>query len=530
MRRLFIAFALGGFAAGLAATLLWFSRGDVAAVITTPRSAAMLALLIALTSANLAIRWFRWHFLVRRFIKTIPTRRSLQLYFGTLLGIATPLYVGECVRSALAARGNPGARRMVAWVWFAERLSDAAALGVFILLARRYWVALLLLCAAGALAGSWLRSHPAGHILLRPREVAVLLASSLAAWTLPVIGLWIVVAGLGGPIRLAQAAEVFSAGTLLGGLSLVPLGSGVAGSSMIVQLVSLGVSEGVGTGSIALLRAGTSGYALVLGALALVTWRRQIFASSPLVAPQEHFAAIASDYEQQIPVHVRNRLVGRKTRLMARWLEDEGYDQGAHGLDIGCGPGWYAVEMAERGHAVWAIDRSAPLLAHARRNTAGHAVRLGVAEAQALPYADASFDFVYAVNTLHHITHAEAREATLREIVRVLKPGGLFFLQEINVQNPLFALYMGYLFPLLYDIDDGTEVWLRPSCLPVVEGGRWLDRKLYMTFLPDFLPYMIYSRLLKVEAALERSRLRTWSAHFVACLSKEVTPGGGTGC
>ena len=47
---------------------------------------------------------------------------------------------------------------------------------------------------------------------------------------------------------------------------------------------------------------------------------------------------------------------------------------------------------------------------------------------------------------------------------------------------------MGYVFPLIREIDDGTEAWIRPSALPEVEGASWTEDKAYLTFLPDFTP------------------------------------------
>ena len=102
----------------------------------------------------------------------------------------------------------------------------------------------------------------------------------------------------------------------------------------------------------------------------------------------------------------------------------------------------------------------------------------------------------------------------------MLKPGGLFFLHEINVENPLFRFYMSYWFPLLCDIDEGTEEWIKPSRLPRVEGAVWSRDVDYFTFLPDFTPRAALRALTSVEARLERSSIRSWSAHYAASLRK----------
>ena len=66
---------------------------------------------------------------------------------------------------------------------------------------------------------------------------------------------------------------------------------------------------------------------------------------------------------------------------------------------------------------------------------------------EALEYEDSYFDFVYSINVIHHIIDPVLRDLTFREIIRVLKPSGTFFLQKINTQNFLFRSYMGYVFP-----------------------------------------------------------------------------------
>lgn len=141
----------------------------------------------------------------------------------------------------------------------------------------------------------------------------------------------------------------------------------------------------------------------------------------------------------------------------------------------------------------------------------------------ALPYADNTFDFAYSINALHHILNPEGQAQALREVVRVLKPGGVFVLHEMNTYNPLFRLYMGYLFPLLKKIDEGNEVWLLPHKLERVPGARWLPDKAYFTFMPDFVPSSVQRWFAGIERWLETSRFRRLSAHYQACLAKDST-------
>lgn len=95
-------------------------------------------------------------------------------------------------------------------------------------------------------------------------------------------------------------------------------------------------------------------------------------------------------------------------------------------LDLACGTGYAAIGLAAAGLAdeVHASDLSAGMLERCRDNAtaAGANVRIALADAERLPYADDSFDLIVARGALHHVP--SPLEA-LREVRRVLEPGGV---------------------------------------------------------------------------------------------------------
>lgn len=92
-------------------------------------------------------------------------------------------------------------------------------------------------------------------------------------------------------------------------------------------------------------------------------------------------------------------------------------------LNVGCGTGGFNVAARRAGADVWGIDASAEAAAlTAARVPEARTLR---ATAEALPLASASFDVVYCFSTLEHV--ADAR-AAVREMVRVLRPGGRLYL------------------------------------------------------------------------------------------------------
>lgn len=98
-------------------------------------------------------------------------------------------------------------------------------------------------------------------------------------------------------------------------------------------------------------------------------------------------------------------------------------------LDVGCGAGFLSNELALAGHKVTGVDLSESSLAVAKRFDTTHSVTYQTADAYALPFADASFDVVCAMDFLEHV---EDPAKAIKEFSRVLKPGGVFFFHTFN--------------------------------------------------------------------------------------------------
>jgi SAM-dependent methyltransferase len=98
-----------------------------------------------------------------------------------------------------------------------------------------------------------------------------------------------------------------------------------------------------------------------------------------------------------------------------------------HVLDLGCGVGRHALLFAEHGFVVEAIDGAAAGLDFAGREAAARGFRLSLrqADADVLPFADGSFDYVLSWNVIFHGTMGDVGRR-LAEIWRVLKPSGLY--------------------------------------------------------------------------------------------------------
>jgi SAM-dependent methyltransferase len=127
----------------------------------------------------------------------------------------------------------------------------------------------------------------------------------------------------------------------------------------------------------------------------------------------------------------------RAARRAALFVEHAGLAPGRTALELGCGTGLFLDQVARSGATLHALDLSTHLLARARARVAGHAhVRLQCGNAEQMPYAAGSFDAVYGSSVLHHLDLDRA----LREVFRVLRPGGRMVFTEPNILNPQVAV------------------------------------------------------------------------------------------
>ena len=92
-------------------------------------------------------------------------------------------------------------------------------------------------------------------------------------------------------------------------------------------------------------------------------------------------------------------------------------------LEIGCGTGVHTRLLAEAGAHVTAIDLTPTAVELTRRRLAlaEQTATVVEADAESMPFADASFDFVWSWGVIHHSTDTDH---VIAEIARVLRPGG----------------------------------------------------------------------------------------------------------
>jgi SAM-dependent methyltransferase len=127
-----------------------------------------------------------------------------------------------------------------------------------------------------------------------------------------------------------------------------------------------------------------------------------------------------------------------KLHHLPRLVAFDGY-RGKRVLDVGCGTGTDLVRFAHGGAIVTGVDISPAAVALARQNFAQQGLQADLREADGehLPFADDSFDFIFAHGVVQYT--ADGR-ALVEECRRVLKPGGEAVFQVYNRVSWLNAL------------------------------------------------------------------------------------------
>ncbi len=167
-------------------------------------------------------------------------------------------------------------------------------------------------------------------------------------------------------------------------------------------------------------------------------------------------------------------------------------------LDVACGTGDMAVSLVERGCTVTGIDLSEEMLAIARQKAP--IVTFMIADAEHLPFPDASFDAVTCAFGVRNFVHLEQG---LKEMLRVLKPGGTMVILELATPDnplvkPFYNLYTRRIIP-----------WL---------GSRIAGNREAYTYLPASI-----ERFPKGDAFLEK--IRNSRFPILNCRQRKLTFG-----
>jgi 2-polyprenyl-3-methyl-5-hydroxy-6-metoxy-1,4-benzoquinol methylase len=154
------------------------------------------------------------------------------------------------------------------------------------------------------------------------------------------------------------------------------------------------------------------------GGPATIETVRRFWEENPLYAGEAGQAAGSAEF---FDAHERVTLKEHSGALHPIFLRD--VNPGAAIIDVGCGIGFWTVQLARRGASVSACDltETGCRLTAKRLALNGLGARIVVGNAEALPYRAGAFDHVNCQGVIHHTPDTRG---CLHEFHRVLKPGG----------------------------------------------------------------------------------------------------------
>jgi len=140
----------------------------------------------------------------------------------------------------------------------------------------------------------------------------------------------------------------------------------------------------------------------------------------------ETFDSWAQDYYEPAALRYYDAAIARMVKVLNP-------SPGSTVLDAGCGTGVHSIRVAKLGHRVQSVDISEVVIQTARRNAeqAGVGDKIGFEQADLtkLQFADSTFENIFSWGVIIHIP---AIDQAIRELVRVLQPGGRLALQITN--------------------------------------------------------------------------------------------------
>ncbi|MEE2751438.1 MAG: lysylphosphatidylglycerol synthase transmembrane domain-containing protein [Myxococcota bacterium] len=279
---------------------IWAGAGEVASELK--RFAWSLAIpVLGLTLVNYALRFLKWHYLMRVLGVEISWKEDCVIFIAGLSMVISPGKVGEVLKPYLVTRrtGVPMSQTLPALI--AERLTDgiaiiglaaisigsfasdkvawliwpsvAVVLGLAVLASERLSLSLLSLLGrlpgVRKIASRLEEAYRAMRVCLAPFPLLATIVISVVAWWAECIGFQLVFQGLGESVGLDAATFLYAFATVAGGA--FPGGIGGADAALAGGATTIvGVSESVALCAALLIRVATLWFGVLLGALALL--------------------------------------------------------------------------------------------------------------------------------------------------------------------------------------------------------------------------------------------------------------------
>lgn len=199
----------------------------------------------------------------------------------------------------------------------------------------------------------------------------------------------------------------------------------------------------------------------------------------------EYFQAKSSYWKDVYTIpDVQAEIIRERHKAVLAWIDSLALAPGSQILEIGCGAGFMALALVQRGFQVTAIDSVESMIELARSNAAEAGVAdkpsFDVGDVYSLAFDDASFDLVIAIGVIPWLERADL---AIQEMARVTKPGGYAIVTTANCAG-LASLLDPIVCPALRPVKvSAKKLFIRlglrhPAPGMVFHGNRSFDKLL----------------------------------------------------
>ncbi|HUX08129.1 MAG TPA: lysylphosphatidylglycerol synthase transmembrane domain-containing protein [Acidobacteriota bacterium] len=263
-------------------------------------------LICLLSVGNYLVRLFRWNYYLKKLEIPLGGRESAIIFFAGLVMSITPGKFGELLKSQYIKNINGTARRHSGPVVLAERLTDLigvlvlASFGIFrfnygeviffvvlgmivvslaIVSSRKLCLGLLALASkipiVGRVAYKLEEAYENMSALLRPAALFNSTLMSILAWGCESLGFYFVINAFPGiSLSYTDALFIYAFATIVGAVTMLPGGLGITEGTMTGLMVLLNIPTAVAVASTLITRLATLWFAVFIGLIATVVWRR----------------------------------------------------------------------------------------------------------------------------------------------------------------------------------------------------------------------------------------------------------------